>query len=85
MFSNRRRGDQVKTSYLSLLVHVKVQKHHDGGRAHPDGSFGLGWSSKHGKYLGCKVYHPKVYEPKVYEPKVYEPEGIRTKVYDLKI
>ena len=31
------------------------------------------------------VYHLKVYEPKVYEPKVYEPEGIRTKVYDLKI
>ena len=31
------------------------------------------------------VYHLKVYELKVYEPKVYEPEGIRTKVYELKI
>ena len=31
------------------------------------------------------VYHLKIYELKAYEPKVYEPEGIRTKVYELKI
>ena len=35
--------------------------------------------------LPRRVYHLKVYELKVYEPKVYEPEGIRTKVYELKI
>ena len=31
-------------------MRVKVQKH--GGRAHPDGSSGFGWSSKYGKYEG---------------------------------
>ena len=39
-------GDRL---YISL-VRVKVQKH--GGRARFDGSSGLGWSSKYGKYEG---------------------------------
>ena len=37
------------------------------------------------KSFTLQVYHLNVYELKVYEPKVYEPEGIRTKVYELKI
>ena len=41
--------------------------------------------SQRAREMRTSVYHLKVYELKVYEPKVYEPEGIRTKVYELKI
>ena len=39
-----------ETGYIFSLVRMKVQTH--GGRAHSDGSSGLGWSSKYGKYEG---------------------------------
>ena len=32
---------------------MKVHKH--GGRAHPDGSSGLGWSSKYDKYMRAEM------------------------------
>ena len=51
--AQRTGADEIRrrlVQYTFSLARVNVKKH--GGRAHPDGSSGLGWSSKYGKYEG---------------------------------